>query len=184
MWDGQNILTLIVRDGYGVTDVDHFWFGEHSNYPSNYHEYDDREDINNEQNIDTAFSFGWKNRPIYAHESVTFSVLLGIGEELSSPPKIQLLEPFKRKYNVNENIRLWVQYYDPDRSSHYVHLKYSFLNVENGELDSYFPADRPKGAWKVFDDRRILKCPSTSGSYPLKIWAEDEFGMKSPVIEF
>lgn len=104
---------LVARNSYGVTNVDSLWFGPYSGL-SGYSSYlftDVDSTANTEattgpyagyyttdsatgkktalSNVDSAICFAWKDRPIAAGRTQTYSVLLGVGGD-ANPPQVDV----------------------------------------------------------------------------------------------
>ncbi|KAI5482960.1 Listeria-Bacteroides repeat domain (List Bact rpt) family [Trichomonas vaginalis G3] len=163
-------LTLLVRDGYGVTNVDDFWFGEW--WPSHQHYWDNRTDRKSLVGRDSAFSIGWHKRAIYPHQTLTFGVLLGVGDNLKSPPIINVTTNFQQNYNPNSkvNVTVIVQDYDAGETiTLYCNFPNGITKYHNKSLTSWKAGSHGLNESYSFE----VTLGTTVSSYPLTVWAND-----------
>ncbi|KAI5529796.1 Listeria-Bacteroides repeat domain (List Bact rpt) family, partial [Trichomonas vaginalis G3] len=162
-----DILTLLVRDGYDVTNVDTLYWGQ-------YH--DDRSEIGRNvsnpdeslENTDSVFEISWIGRVIKPGEKQSFNVLLIVGNKIKLPPIIHVNSFNKAQINEttftvegtfasvydDSKIDLYYKYGD-DGTEH----KLDSLNASNGEKTKHFSIP--------------LQC-GPSKTKTLYIWALDE----------
>lgn len=105
MYDRQTdiTLTLVAKNGYGVTNYDSFWFGEWEGSDKR-HQLDNRPSDYDLIGVDSVFSLGWKDRVIYGGKDYNFTVLVGVGEDLPDPPLITVDENLKETYKGGDEV--------------------------------------------------------------------------------
>ncbi|SHI89583.1 InlB B-repeat-containing protein [Parasporobacterium paucivorans] len=90
MTDGNSAqFNFIGKNAYGVTDVDTYWYGVYwDNYPSTFTQVSSP----SLTGTDSGMAFSWKDRIIAPGESMTLSVLMGVGN-VNKAPSIAVTAP-------------------------------------------------------------------------------------------
>lgn len=170
-------LTIVARNGYGVENVDCFWFGEFEGYINQYHELENRESLDPTNDIDTAFSLGWKDRVLYPGDKKNFSVLFGVGEDLKDPPIVTLNTEIDSNVNRGQHIKLNGNVKD------FTYNEAVNLTVEfNGQIIKQIPYPAVRNAGVNQDWEVEFDAPSYIGKFPLTIYAIDAYGLRSNTI--
>ena len=113
-------------------------------------------------------------------ESLTFGVLLGVGDNLKNPPIINVTNPFQENYNPNSKVTVTVdvQDYDADETTTL------YYNFTDGTREYTNVAVK---SWRAGSNGFSDSCSfevtlgTNVSAYPLTVWAEDSFGYKSNV---
>ncbi|EAY21310.1 hypothetical protein TVAG_166850 [Trichomonas vaginalis G3] len=175
-------LTLLIKGGYHVTDVDTFWFGRWQGPNTNLHYFDNYTDSgdNDLVNTDSAFSIGWLNRHIYPNETLDFSVLLGVGANLKNPAVLTVNDNFADNNMPNQEITVTgtVNDFDPDEN---VTVYYQFNGGPETKVET-FPTGASGGISNGAFSFKVTLGPDVA-QYPLKVYARDSFGLTSNVFE-
>ena len=148
-----------------VTDIDNLWIGT---YPEHEEHFFANNNISKIENIDSAFTFSWKNRVIQPNETQRYSILIGIGE-MSSVPKLQLNQTNKYYFNPN-NVIVSGSVEDSDQNSKVV-LHYK---VDDGaeKTSSTYILDNNKLDFNIDLSSESL----SEGTHNIRVWAVDNQG--------
>ncbi|EAX97708.1 hypothetical protein TVAG_280090 [Trichomonas vaginalis G3] len=179
--EGSGItLTLLVRGGYQVTDADKFWFGRWSGPRGNLHYFENYTSDSPSRNQDSAFSVSWQGHHIYPNQTLTFSVLMGVGQNLKNPSILTVNDNFQTNYNPNAKVTISGTVDDFDKNEN-VDVYYEF----NGGSRQHVKHFRTNSGGYI--DNGNWNFEITLGNdvnrYPIKVYAIDEFGLQSNVFE-
>lgn len=176
MYDDQTNtnLTLVVRDGYEVTNVDTFWFGEFNGLDKHY--FENAAPNTHLKDIDSTFSLGWQNRVIYPGQTIPFGVLLGIGQGLKNPPTLTVDETkFNQNYGPGERPRFYVTIKEKDFDKNVM----LYWNVTTNGITQAFKAIKPytKNNFSngIKKDEFNVILPNNVSSTEVKVWAQKEY---------
>ena len=166
-----DVITLLVRDRYDVTNVDCLYYGKYDSDNSLIGR--NMEELNPLVGVDSIFEIGWINREILPHSKQSFNVLLVIGKYTRIPPIIKLddLETFRIK---GDTVTVTGEYSSIYNDS-IITLKYKY-----GDTDTEHTVEqhsvKENGSQKHFSFDFIAGPERTKN---LIVWVEDEDHRKS-----
>lgn len=197
--------TLLLRDSYGVTNVDSYWYGAYNKWQnyiwasgtdeSSVYSTLNPLSIPYDSRIDSAMSFAWKNREIESGKTLKFSFLLGVGDP-NNPPEIKSIKLNGRSPETSSSSAEW---YVTDKTnmviegrgldidaSDTVNFKYSITTtgdeeVDYGEFEGGFAGGEEKDFKTSF---RLDGNGLGNRKYKLNIFAVDSRGAISAAKSF
>lgn len=157
----------------GTTDIDNLWIGEF------WDDYSNKCFVNNTVNKieekDSAFAFSWVNRKIAAGETKKYSVIIGMGE-VSNAPKIEL-DANQGKCFSQDSVVINGFISDADANSKAT-LYYTVDDgAENNLTEQTLTNNKLDFSLDLTSQNLVV------GTHKIKLWAIDESGNPSEVLE-
>ena len=172
--DEEDILfTFYGKNVNEVTDVDNIWIGTYPDFQTNYFNNNTRNSL---MGKDSGFTYSWTNRVLQAGEKQVFSVLIGIGS-LSTAPIVELVNDTGDIYQA-DLIKINAKVTDVDENSH-EYIYYSIDEETPVAYGDYILTDNTQEFTIDLSDKGFEE----DSTHLLKIWAMDNTGKKSNVIE-
>lgn len=169
-------LTLMVKDAYQVTNVDHFWYGPWGRYQLHY--WEDRTEAGKLEGYDSAFSFGWSNRVVRENSTIRLAVLLGVGENLVSPPTVEVTSQFQENYLPNYDFTVTGVFKTINKDDQ-VQVRYKYMNDEEKNATEFVDLSSPDGNPVQSTFSIPIRTPANVSLNELQIYAVNKFGLKS-----
>lgn len=177
--DGHSF-NFLGRSTYGVVDVDTYWFGQYQvnrerkwNMSTTY-DYAGQ----SSRRGDSGMAYSWQNRKLEPGETIELSVLIGIGD-INEPPKITLDELSETTYTIKDKIEVNGTVTDPDIND-VVGVRYAF---DNGTEYNIQTEMQPHGVYVPYSGQCPIPSDLTEGTHKLQVWAYDNHGNLSKVME-
>lgn len=168
----------------GTTDVDNLWIGKYNNgknegdgyKPDSYRDHCfDNNTTNKIESEDSAFAFSWVNRKIAAGETKKYSVIIGMGE-VSNAPKIEL-DANQGKCFSQDSVVINGFISDADANSKAT-LYYTVDDgAENNLTEQTLTNNKLDFSLDLTSQNLVV------GTHKIKLWAIDESGNPSEVLE-
>lgn len=176
MTDGSSHIELFLRETYGSTNVDAYWYGDTrmrytKMWESGTSESTTYRDLNN---IDSAMTLSWKDRKIKPGETLKFSFLIGYGE-LKNHPELEVNKEPIEFYGKDDNIEISGKVSHKD---HYRTAKVIAVIDDGGELVIAESLDVDAKSANFNGNLRIPDHLS-EGIHKVDVWAVDDLGMPS-----
>lgn len=194
----EKMFTVMLRDTYGVDNVDTYWYGRYNQRTNNLWFDSSRNDL---VNTDSGMAFSWKDRKLTAGETQTFSFAVGVGE-VNNPPELQNVKfcGHQGSFEITENANLNFTGEIRDKDGDPVTIKYQIFSgdgrTEKSGIKSLNSTPINCNSFTDFDlsqrytralfpnaqEAVINDIKQDETSYKLKIWAQDSKGAQSSTI--
>ena len=156
----------------GTTNIDNLWIGKYPDHKDNCF---NNNTTNKIEKKDSAFAFSWVNRKIEAGETKNYSVIIGMGE-VSNAPKIEL-DSNQGKCFSQDSVIINGTISDLDANS-----KATLYYVLDDGQESNLTEEALTN--NKLDFALDLTSQNLSiGTHKLKLWAIDESGNPSEILE-
>lgn len=161
------------KDVVGTTDIDNLWIGTFPKYM--YFAFESN-NTNIIEDNDSAFTYSWVNRTLEPGATQKYSTIIGMGE-VSNAPKIELNENQKNSFYKEDDIKISGIVTDKDKNSKAT----IYYSIDEGK-------DISLKEQSLIDNKLDFVLDLTSqnlnvGKHIIKLWAIDESGNPSDVIE-
>ncbi|EAY16389.1 Bap-like [Trichomonas vaginalis G3] len=180
MESGDYKLALYVRNAYGVSNVDAFFYGPQKQWGYFWLNEDNIDKSLTPGTYDSLFCFSWRNRLIEAHEVHVYSIVLGAGLDLHLPPDFYFTQR-KELYNVGEEIIIRGKY-EADAVNSELTLEYQIDDMPTETLPLFRVTEQEKGK-----DFSITVNPEQNkrGPYNIRVKVSDQYDQEfSDTISF